>query len=211
MKCRRLLVRIQSDAERFSLSNKCSINHQHESCSITYLYTIFILNLFILNILITKNLSYKLCSADSRSGPIVHRLGYHPARSICWCCSQSAGRTPVATYIRPHSSYEMGPWGRRVGTWWGRGDVPILVRLGPGEVMRTINSMDSSKTSGSDNVLTILVKMAAADIAEPLSKLLNKSVKEGIYPTQCKRAAVKPVFKGKGFCPNCARNPVLTL
>ena len=27
----------------------------------------------------------------------------------------------------------MGPWGRRVGTWWGRGDVPILVRLGPGE------------------------------------------------------------------------------
>ena len=25
----------------------------------------------------------------------------------------------------------MGPWGRRVGTWWGRGDVPILVRLGP--------------------------------------------------------------------------------
>ena len=26
MKCRRLLVRIQSDAERFSLSNKCSIN-----------------------------------------------------------------------------------------------------------------------------------------------------------------------------------------
>ena len=42
------------------------------------------------------------------------------------------GRTPGATYIRPHSSYEMGPWGRRVGTWWGRGDVPILVRLGPG-------------------------------------------------------------------------------
>ena len=28
----------------------------------------------------------------------------------------------------------MGPWGRRVGTWWGRGDVPILVRLGPGRV-----------------------------------------------------------------------------
>ena len=25
----------------------------------------------------------------------------------------------------------MGPWGRRVGTWWGRADVPILVRLGP--------------------------------------------------------------------------------
>ena len=131
MKCRRLMVRIQSDAERFSLSNKCSINHQHESCSITYLYTIFILHLFILNILITKNLSYKLCRADSRPGPIVHSLGYHPARSICWCCSQSAGRTPGATYIRPHSSYEMGPWGRRVGTWWRRGDVPILVRLGP--------------------------------------------------------------------------------
>ena len=51
MECRRLLVRIQSDAERFSLSNKCSINQQQESCSITYLYTIFILNLFILNIL----------------------------------------------------------------------------------------------------------------------------------------------------------------
>ena len=29
----------------------------------------------------------------------------------------------------------MGPWGGRVGTWWGSGDVPILVRLGPGEVL----------------------------------------------------------------------------
>ena len=120
MKCRRLLVRIQSDAERFSLSNKCSINHQHESCSITYLYTIFILNLFILNILITKNLSYKLCRADSRSGPIVHSLGYHPPGP-----SADAAHNPPEGHRAPPTSVPTRPmkWGHGDVEWGHGGDV----------------------------------------------------------------------------------------
>ena len=66
------------------------------------------------------------------------------------------------------------------------------------EVISTINSMDSSKASGPDNIPTKLIKMTAAFIAEPLSKLLNKSVQQGKFPTQWKRARVTPVFKGKG-------------
>ena len=40
--------------------------------------------------------------------------------------------------------------------------------------------------------------MAAAYIAEPLSKLFVKSVQKGKYPTQWKKATVKAVFKGRG-------------
>ena len=34
--------------------------------------------------------------------------------------------------ITVHQSFRMGTWGHKVGTWWGHGHVPILVRLGPG-------------------------------------------------------------------------------
>ena len=58
--------------------------------------------------------------------------------------------------------------------------------------------MDASKACGPDNLPTKLIKMTAAYIAEPLAKILNKSVQEGRYPTKWKHATVKPVFKGKG-------------
>ena len=68
----------------------------------------------------------------------------------------------------------------------------------PNEIVQTINAMDSSKACGPDKIPTKLIKMTTAYVAEPLSKLLNKSVQEGQYPTQWKTATVKPVFKGKG-------------
>ena len=67
----------------------------------------------------------------------------------------------------------------------------------PSEVLQTINKMDASKACGPDMLPTKLIKMTAAYTAEPLSKLFNKSVREGRYPNQWKRATVKPVFKGK--------------
>ena len=46
-----------------------------------------------------------------------------------------------------HQSFRMGTWGHKVGTWWGNGHVPILVRLGPGAAcltLRTVCSVCSS-------------------------------------------------------------------
>ena len=68
----------------------------------------------------------------------------------------------------------------------------------PQEIMSIINGLDPSKACGSDGLTVRLVKMAAAYIAEPLSKLFTKSVQEGKYPTQWKKATVKAVFKGRG-------------
>lgn len=73
-----------------------------------------------------------------------------------------------------------------------------FVPITPNEVLRTINKLDASKACGPDKLPAKLIKMSAAYIAEPLSKLLNKSVQEGRYPTQWKKATVKPIFKGKG-------------
>lgn len=68
----------------------------------------------------------------------------------------------------------------------------------PQDVMRIINRMDTSKACGSDNIPAKLIKLMAAYIAEPLSDLFNKSIREGKYPTQWKLATVKPVYKGRG-------------
>ena len=61
-----------------------------------------------------------------------------------------------------------------------------------------LNSLDSSKSTGPDNVPVRLIKMTALLIAEPLSKLFNKSISLGIYPSKFKEANIKPIFKNKG-------------
>ena len=68
----------------------------------------------------------------------------------------------------------------------------------PQEVLRCINKLDTSKACGPDSIPTKVLKLAAAYIAEPLSEIFNKSIREGKYPTLWKRATVKPVYKGKG-------------
>ena len=65
-------------------------------------------------------------------------------------------------------------------------------------LQHTINGLDASKACGPDNPPTKLIKMTATYIAEPLSKIFNKSVHDGKYPAQWKLATVKPIYKGKG-------------
>ena len=72
------------------------------------------------------------------------------------------------------------------------------IEITPVEVINVINGLDASKACGPDKLPTKIIKMTAAFIAEPLSKLFNKSISEGKYPSSWKNATVKPVFKGKG-------------
>lgn len=66
------------------------------------------------------------------------------------------------------------------------------------DVIQVINSLDASKACGPDRLPTKILKMTAAFTAEPIAKLLNKSLAKGIYPSSWKKATVKPVYKGKG-------------
>ena len=78
--------------------------------------------------------------------------------------------------------------------------VPTLssIDITPGEVLRTLNSLDANKACGSDRLPTKILKMTALLIYEPLTQLFNKSLTTGIYPTSWKKAKVRPIFKRKG-------------
>ena len=72
------------------------------------------------------------------------------------------------------------------------------VEFTPDEVLLEIKCMDASKACGPDKIPARFLKMVASHVAEPLTKIFNKSLATGKYPNIWKRASVKPVFKGKG-------------
>ena len=72
------------------------------------------------------------------------------------------------------------------------------IEITPNDVLHVINGLDASKACGPDKLPTKIIKMTATYISEPLSKLFNRSLSEGKYPSSWKTATVKPVFKGKG-------------
>ena len=78
--------------------------------------------------------------------------------------------------------------------------VPTLSRImtSEREVLQMLNSLDSNKSTGPDEIPVKLIKLTALLIAEPLSKLFNKSLTLGVYPSQFKEANVRPIFKNKG-------------
>ena len=78
--------------------------------------------------------------------------------------------------------------------------IPSLaeVQVTEREVLNALNSLDISKSSGPDKILAKLVKLCAILISDPLSKLFNKSLISGKFPSSWKKACVTPIFKHKG-------------
>ena len=66
------------------------------------------------------------------------------------------------------------------------------------EVLNILNSLDPNKSSGPDKMSIKLLKMCALLIANPLSKLFNKSLESGKFPAVWKKACVTPIYKDKG-------------
>ena len=66
------------------------------------------------------------------------------------------------------------------------------------QVLKALNSLDSHKSTGPDNVPTKLLKLIAILIYEPLTKLFNKSLQSGTFPKIWKEAFVTPIFKNSG-------------
>ena len=81
-------------------------------------------------------------------------------------------------------------------------DPPIAplaeVQVTEQEVLNVLNSLNINKSSGPDKIPAKLIKMCALLISGPLSKLFNKSLSAGKFPTSWKEASVTPIFKQKG-------------
>ena len=81
-----------------------------------------------------------------------------------------------------------------------RTSIPTLssIQVSSQEVLKALNSLDPNKTTGPDQLPAKILKLTAIIIADPLTSLFNKSLREGIFPNAWKLANIKPIFKNKG-------------
>lgn len=63
------------------------------------------------------------------------------------------------------------------------------------EVLHLFNLQKEETAAGFDKISVKLIKIILPLIIDPLITIYNKSLKEGIFPTQFKVAIVKPIFK----------------
>ena len=78
--------------------------------------------------------------------------------------------------------------------------VPALnqITVTEAEVLSALNTLDPNKSTGPDELPTKILKMIAILIAEPLTKLFNKSLTTSMFPNLWKNANITPIFKRKG-------------
>ena len=70
-----------------------------------------------------------------------------------------------------------------------------LIQVTESEVLRTLNTIDVNKSSGSDALPAKLIRMIAILIVTPLTQLFNKSLALGIFPNSWKEANVTPILR----------------
>ena len=63
------------------------------------------------------------------------------------------------------------------------------------EIYKLLKLIDPTKSIGEDTIPPKILKIAAAILAKPLTNLINVSIKQNVFPTKAKRAAVLPFFK----------------
>ena len=66
------------------------------------------------------------------------------------------------------------------------------------EVLKLLNSLDIHKSCGPDNLPPKILRLTAILIVSPLTKLFNKSLSLGKFPSTWKEAKVHAIFKRKG-------------
>ncbi|CAG9131590.1 unnamed protein product [Plutella xylostella] len=65
------------------------------------------------------------------------------------------------------------------------------------EILKIINSLGNKNTSGDDEIPSTLLKSCADILKYPLTRLINQSFKEGIFPEKLKMAKIIPIPKNK--------------
>ena len=70
-----------------------------------------------------------------------------------------------------------------------------FIEIGCDEVANTIQSLPSKRSSGRDGLSSILIKQLKDQLVQPLTFLINQSIRESIFPNDLKIAKVIPLFK----------------
>lgn len=77
------------------------------------------------------------------------------------------------------------------------------IQLNDDDVLQLLNSVDTSKATGPDNISPKMLKEAAPSIARPLTRLFNLSLSTCVFPDIWKQANVIPLYKkGNKSIPN---------
>ena len=58
-----------------------------------------------------------------------------------------------------------------------------------------LSQIDEHSSMGPDGIHPMLLKACAAELAEPLTVVFNKSIQEGVVPNRWKVAVVTPIYK----------------
>lgn len=64
------------------------------------------------------------------------------------------------------------------------------------EIQKTISSFKNSTSTGPDGLHSVIYKKCIAQLAKPISHIVNNCFANGIFPSNCKHALVTPLFKG---------------
>ena len=65
------------------------------------------------------------------------------------------------------------------------------------KVKRMLDDIDSSKATGFDNIPPKLLKSASQELAQPVTTLVNQSIKMSHFPHDLKKAELSPLYKCK--------------
>ena len=74
-------------------------------------------------------------------------------------------------------------------------------------VLKLLQDLDENKSADLDNISDKFLKDGATVLAKPISQICNLSIKYSIFPSDCKIAKLKPLFKKgsktdpKNHCP----------
>ena len=79
------------------------------------------------------------------------------------------------------------------------------------EVEQIISKLKSKNSSGFDEVSNRILKGITKGISTPLSILINKSLMEGVFPTDMKKADTIPLYKSKEKCDKNNYRPISLL
>ena len=75
------------------------------------------------------------------------------------------------------------------------------------ELLQDLLHLDISKSTGTDNIGLMILKVSAPFIVSPLTYIFNRIIDSGIYPNILKNAKVSPIFKSGGICLHTNHRP----
>lgn len=72
-----------------------------------------------------------------------------------------------------------------------------IPKIAPQILIKHIDEMNENKSAGYDKIRAKDIKLVKNEISEPLSRLINSSFHQGVFPNCLKKAVIRPIFKSK--------------